>query len=115
MSGSVRKLISDIACKVNNPYLVVFLIRSPTFEWYVVWCGIKNEYQKFICLNEVGLRAQNMITILDARTNVMEGTYMPIMSRIIITLIMMRNIQLRSKNYKESDCGFDLDMLTMCT
>ena len=26
--------------------LVTCLNRAPTYEWYVVWCGSKNGYQK---------------------------------------------------------------------
>ena len=78
MCGSILGLISDAVCKVKNPYLFAFLIRSPIFEWYVVWCGTKNGYQKYICFEEVGLRDQNMITILDSRINIIEGTYMTI-------------------------------------
>ena len=50
--------------KVDNPYLVTFLIMTPILEWYVIWCGSKNGYQKDMSLKEIGLRAQNMITIL---------------------------------------------------
>ena len=51
--------------KVDNLYLVnTLLIRTPIFEWYVVWCGSKNKSQKEMCLEEVGLCAQNMITII---------------------------------------------------
>lgn len=27
----------------RQPYLVTFVIRTPTFEWNVVWCGSKNK------------------------------------------------------------------------
>ena len=37
--------------KVDNPYPITFLTKTPSmFEWYVVWCGSKNEYQKDMCL-----------------------------------------------------------------
>ena len=29
-------------CKVDLSYLVTFLMRTPIFERYVVWCGFKN-------------------------------------------------------------------------
>ena len=45
--------------KVDNPYSDTFLIRTPVFEGYVVWCGSKNRDQKGMCLKEVGLNAQN--------------------------------------------------------
>jgi len=41
-----------------------FLIRTPIFEWFVVWRGSINGCQKEMCLKEIGLCAQNMITIL---------------------------------------------------
>jgi hypothetical protein len=52
--------------KVDNPYLVKFLIMTPTLESYVIWSGSKNGYQKDMCSKEIGLRAQSMITSLGA-------------------------------------------------
>ena len=34
---------------------LLILRRTPVFEWCVVRCGSKNEYQKNICLKETGL------------------------------------------------------------
>ena len=51
--------------KVDIPDSNTTIIWTPIFEWYVVRCGFKNRYQKGImCLKEIGLRAQNMISIL---------------------------------------------------
>ena len=36
----------------------------PIYEWYVVRCGSKNGHQNDMCLKEIGLHAQNMLTIL---------------------------------------------------
>jgi hypothetical protein len=35
--------------KVDNPCSISFFIRTIIFEWYVVWCGSKNIYQKVMC------------------------------------------------------------------
>ena len=35
--------------KAYNPYLIIFLIRTPMFEWFVVGCGSKNGYEKDTC------------------------------------------------------------------
>ena len=35
---------------------VLILIRTPVFEWCVVTCGSKNQYQKDTCLKETGLK-----------------------------------------------------------
>ena len=46
----------------------------------LVWWGLKNGYQRDIYLKEIGLRAQNMIIILDSTINIIGGgggTYMP--------------------------------------
>lgn len=37
-----------IAYKVDNPYLVTFLIGTPILEQYVVWCGSKNGPNTYI-------------------------------------------------------------------
>ena len=69
------------------PNSITYLHQTPIFEWYVARCGPKNGYQKDImCLKEIGLRAQNMLTIL--------GPYDLFMSMRIFTLTMHKiNIQ----------------------
>ena len=44
----------------------------------MVRCGSKNGHQKDMCLKEIGLRAQNMLTILGSIVNIIGGTYMTI-------------------------------------
>ena len=31
---------------VDVPNLITYLMCTPMFEWYVVWFGSKNEYEK---------------------------------------------------------------------
>ena len=63
--------------KVDNLDSITFLIdMTSIFEWYVVWCDFKNNYQKDMCSKKIGLYAQNMITILGSIVNINEGTYM---------------------------------------
>jgi hypothetical protein len=39
------------------------IIWTPIFEWQVVKCGCENGHHKGImCLKEIGVRAQNMLT-----------------------------------------------------
>ena len=40
---------SESNTKVDNPYLVTFLIKTPISKWYVVWCSSKNGQQKDMC------------------------------------------------------------------
>jgi hypothetical protein len=54
-----------------NPYTRV--IWTTRFEWYVVRCGSKNKHQKDVCLEEIELRAQDMISILGPVVNVIRG------------------------------------------
>ena len=58
---------------IDTPYSVTFLIETPIFEWYVVWCGSKNGYRKDMCLHEITLRAQHMMTILGSIVYVIGG------------------------------------------
>ena len=47
--------------KVGAPNLVTSLDQTPIFEWYVVWCGSKNGYQKY---EEIGYGLDlDMLTI----------------------------------------------------
>jgi hypothetical protein len=64
MNHGVASSSSESNTKVDNPYLVTFLIKTPTSKWYVVWCSSKNGQQKDMCLEEIGLHAQNMNLIL---------------------------------------------------
>ena len=68
------------------------LLRTPRFEWYVVRCGSNHKYQKDICLKEAGLRAHNMITVLNSIINInfFGGgyTYDHLISTRIFTSIM---------------------------
>ena len=55
-------------------------METPIFEWYVVWYGSNNRYQKGImCLEAIRLRDQNMITILGSIVNIIGTTYMTIL------------------------------------
>ena len=60
-ASSMRKV-----AKVYVPNLVTHLNQIPIFEWYVGWCGSENEYQKQMCLKEIGLHPQNMTSILNS-------------------------------------------------
>ena len=52
----------------------------------MVWCGSNNRYQKDMCLEEIGLRAQNMIAILGSIIEIaVGGTCMS--TRIFTSLI----------------------------
>jgi hypothetical protein len=35
----------SIWCKVDNPYLINFMIRTPILEWHMVCSGSNNGYQ----------------------------------------------------------------------
>ena len=71
-NGNILSLWPEILVqtKVNRPNSVTDLDREPIFEWYAVRCGFKNGAQKYICLNDIGLHVQNMITILGLIVNI---------------------------------------------
>ena len=48
-------------------------IKSPIFEWYVIRCPSKNEYQKDMCLKEIGIHAKKMKIFLDIIVNIIGG------------------------------------------
>jgi hypothetical protein len=44
-------------------------------EWSVVRCGSKNGHQKdILCLKEIGLCTQNLLTIFGLKVNIIEST-----------------------------------------
>ena len=59
------------------PTSVISLNRTPIFEWYVVWCGSKNRYQRHVFIKD-WIACSNMMTSLDSVVNIIEGTYMKI-------------------------------------
>ena len=64
--------------KIDMLDSVTYLNRTPIFEWYMVRFGSKDGHQKDICLKEIGLRAQTIITVLGSVVNLLGGTYMTI-------------------------------------
>ena len=55
---------------------IIFLYHTPTHEWRGNRCGSWNGYQKGMCLKEIGLHAQNMLTILSLIVNIIDGIHM---------------------------------------
>ena len=79
---SNASLVIPTACifekipKVDVPNSNTKIIWSTIFEYYVVRCGSKNQYQKGTCLEEIGLCAQSMLTILVSIVDMIGGTCM---------------------------------------
>ena len=57
---------------------VTKLNRTHMFERYVVWCNSKDGYQKDVDFEEIGLRVQNVITILGLTIDVTGRAYVTI-------------------------------------
>lgn len=68
--------LDEMVTKVDVLKSNSVLIWTPVFELYVAWCRSKNGHHKDLRIREIGLRAQNMPTILGSRLN--RGTYMTI-------------------------------------
>ena len=99
--------------KVDNPYLVAFLIRAPIFEWYVVWCGYKNGYQKGImCLKEKRSCVNTLITNLGSTYNII-GRYLydHLMSTRILHFVNEFDIVNRFENEEANDYNLNLEMV----
>ena len=59
---------------MTRPDSVTFLHRTPTSEWWLVRCGSKNGHRNAITsLQEIGLRAQNLLTILGSAVKMVVG------------------------------------------
>ena len=86
----MRYLVYPLACNVDVPHSNIAVIWTPICEWYVVRCRSKNEHQNDMCLEEIELRSQNMLIILESIVNIIGGGYLYIrfMSTRIFTLIM---------------------------
>jgi hypothetical protein len=62
--------------EVDMPNLVSSLNWTPIVEWCVVKCGSKNGYPKDMCLEKIGLCAQNSMAFLGSTINIIGGIYM---------------------------------------
>ena len=91
--------------KVDNPYSVIFLTRTPI--WVV--CGLvgyKNGHQKDTCSKEIGPHAQNMMTIPGSIVNIIGGDlYDHLMSTRIFILIKQRIFIQALNKYENSGCA----------
>ena len=65
-----------------------------------------------MCLKEIGLHTQNLLTILDSIINTIGETYM-IAKYEILQFYNSCDIYVSSKNYEESGYSLDLDLLTI--
>ena len=50
-------------------------IRTPIFDWYVVWWGLKNKHDKGHCSKEIGLRLHILITAVHSVVNTIGRIY----------------------------------------
>jgi hypothetical protein len=73
-----RKSLHKCVGKVDMRNLITFRIHTPVFEWCVIRCGSRIEYQKDMCLRErdIGLHVQNMIIVVSSIVNIIVEIYM---------------------------------------
>ena len=62
----------------NQAIQCTYFVQTHVIKVNVVSCGSKNKYHKDMCLKQTGLRAQNMIAILDSIIIITDRTYMTI-------------------------------------
>ena len=80
-----------VACyKVDVLNSATYRIKIRIFKGYVVRCDFENGFQADICLQEIGICVQNMLTILGSIVNIISGDLYDhlYMSTRIFTLIM---------------------------
>ena len=68
-----KPTIESICSKVDTHKSNIAIIRIPIVEWYVVRCKSKIWHQKDMCSKEIGLCAQNMLTIVAPVMNMICG------------------------------------------
>ena len=75
-------------------------------------CGFKNGHRKNKCLIEIGVLAQNMLTILESIVNLKGETYIIFQHEIEFSfLTLSKNIHTGSKHYNENDHMHNLDLI----
>ena len=98
MYTMLRQFVQVLA-KLDVPTSVTQLNRTPISEWYVVRCGSNNGYLRDMCSKDIGLRVQNVMTVLSLIVNIIDGDllYDHFMSIRIFTL-MINEIFIRALN-----------------
>lgn len=61
-----------VVCKVSEPNSVTYHKQALIFDWSVIRCGSKNKHHNDMCLKEIGLRAQNLLTIQGLVVNIIK-------------------------------------------
>jgi hypothetical protein len=75
--------------RVDMPHSFTYFIYLASYGVNLVWCGSKNGYQKGMCLKEIGLCVQKMITIVSSLVNTIErDLYDHLMGTKIFALMM---------------------------
>ena len=88
------------------------------FEWYVVRCGSKNKRQSDTCSKEIGLCAQNTLTIRGSVVNMIEGgiLYDHLYEYENLHFDSDQNILIGSKHHEANGYKHNLDLLNVtCT
>ena len=77
--------------EVCGPCSVAFLDQTTKFERCMIRCGSKNGHHKSMCLANIGLNAQNLLTIPGSIVNIIgRPIYGHLMTSRIFTLIIIR-------------------------
>ena len=68
-----KQTIESFCSKVDVPKSNIAIIRAPIVEWYVIRYEPKIGHQKDMCSKQIGLCAQNMLTIIAPIMNMIGG------------------------------------------
>lgn len=60
--------------KITRPNSVISSNWTPILEWWVIRCRTNPRPNKDMCLKEIGLHAQKLLTILDSIVHIIGGT-----------------------------------------
>ena len=95
-------------CKVDVPKANIAIIITPTFQWYMVRCGSKNEHQKG---RHVFRSDRNMLTILDSIVNMIGPPIQPLNEHGNFHFDNGCHVHMTSKNHEANDLDWDLALI----
>ena len=81
--------------------------------WNLWISGSKNLYKKEMCLREIGLCAQNMLTNKGLLVNIVGGLIWPFNEHTNIHFYNKWDNHISSENYEETCYALNLDLLTI--
>ena len=97
--------------KVSIPNAIAHLKWTLIFQWCVIRCGSRNKHQTYMCIQELGLHASHLFTILGSIVNIIGRHIRSFSKKENLHFDYEKNVHMSSNIYDGYGYGHDLDLL----